>query len=160
MTISQFSCQQFPNTSILTGASLIVYQGGTIDHGTHVPGPVYQSSAESDYNVAYTLGMSLSHFRMLINEFLTNDTDIVPQEAPLFLLDINSDVCMARKIKDTKHTKHISRRLHLVRNGQKLKMHKIDWYEGGLQLEDIATNNVGQNDLNPRIKYVMVRLDN
>ena len=78
MTISHFSCQYFPNTSIITGAYIIFYQGGTIDHGTHVPGPVYQSSAESDYNVAYTLGMSLSHFRMLINEFLTKDTDIVP----------------------------------------------------------------------------------
>ena len=26
-------------------------------------------------------------------------------------------------------------------------MHKIDWCEGGLQLADIATNNVGETDL-------------
>ena len=40
------------------------------------------------------------------------------------------------------------------------KMHKIDWHEVGLQIPDIATNNVGENDLNPRIKYIMVRFDN
>ena len=39
-------------------------------------------------------------------------------------------------------------------------MHKIDWCELGLQLADIATNNVGEPDLTPRIKYIMVRLDN
>ena len=39
-------------------------------------------------------------------------------------------------------------------------MHKIYWYEGGLKLADIYTKNVGKNDLTPRIKYIMVRLDN
>ena len=31
-------------------------------------------------------------------------------------------------------------------------MHKIGSYEGGMQLEDIETKNVGENDLNTRIK--------
>ena len=39
-------------------------------------------------------------------------------------------------------------------------MINIDWCEGGLQLSDIATKNVGENNLNPRIKYIMVRLEN
>ena len=39
-------------------------------------------------------------------------------------------------------------------------MHKIDWCEGGLQLVDIATKNVGENDLNLRMKYIIVILDN
>ena len=46
-----------------------------------------------------------------------------------------------------------------VRNGENWKMHKIYWCEGGLQLEDIATKNVGENDLNHRMKYIMVRLE-
>ena len=53
--------------------------------------------------------------------------------------------------KDSKWTRHIARRLHFVRNGKKCKIHKIYWCEGGLQLVDIATNNVGENDLNTRI---------
>ena len=39
-------------------------------------------------------------------------------------------------------------------------MHKIDWCEGGLKLAEIATKNVGENDLTPRMKYIMVILDN
>ena len=38
-------------------------------------------------------------------------------------------------------------------------MHKIDWCEGGLKLADIVTNNTGDNELNPRMKYIMLRLD-
>ena len=39
-------------------------------------------------------------------------------------------------------------------------MHKIYWCEGGLKSVYIATNNVGEQDLTPRIKYIMVRLEN
>ena len=39
-------------------------------------------------------------------------------------------------------------------------MHKIDWCEGGLQLAYISTKNVGDNSLNHRMKYIMVRLYN
>ena len=39
-------------------------------------------------------------------------------------------------------------------------MHKIYWCEGGLHLEDITTKNVGENNLNPRMKYTMVIIDN
>ena len=39
-------------------------------------------------------------------------------------------------------------------------MHKIDWCEVGLKLADIATKNVGEPDLTPKMKYIMVKLDN
>ena len=67
---------------------------------------------------------------------------------------------MDKNGKDTKHTRHIARRMYLVRNGEKRKMHKIDWYEGGLQLADIGTKNVSEPDVTPRMKYIMVRLEN
>ena len=44
--------------------------------------------------------------------------------------------------------------------GEKCKIRKIDSYEGDLQLEDIVANNVGKNELNLKMKYIMVRLDN
>ena len=50
--------------------------------------------------------------------------------------------------------------MHFVRNGDKFKMHKIEWCEGGLQLAYIGTKNVSEPDLTPRMKYIMVRLDN
>ena len=75
-------------------------------------------------------------------------------------MDSKSTVCMANNGKDTKHTSHIYIRVNFVRDGEKLKMHRIGWCEGGLQLSDIATRNVGDNYLNPIMKYIMVRLDN
>ena len=104
--------------------------------------------------------MALAHFRILIHELLNKDPDIFPEETPLIILDIKSAVCMANNVKDTKYTRHISRRVHFVQKCEKCKMHKIDWCEGGLQLEEITTKNVGENDLNTTIKYIMVRLDN
>ena len=88
------------------------------------------------------------------------DPDIVTEEAPLIILYWHSSMCIANNGKDTKHTRHIARRIHFVSNGEKCKMHKIDWCEVGMKLSDIATNNVGKHDLTPRMKYIMVILDN
>ena len=38
-------------------------------------------------------------------------------------------------------------------------MHNIDLCEGALKLADISTNYVNENDLHPRMKYIMVRLN-
>ena len=59
-------------------------------------------------------------------------------------MDIKSAVCMNKNGNDKNHTKQISRRKYFVRDGKKRKMHRIEWYEGGLQLADIATKNVGE----------------
>ena len=67
---------------------------------------------------------------------------------------------MANNGKDTKHTRHVSRRVHFVSNGENYRMHKIEWCEGGLKLADNAIKNVDENDLNRRMKYIIVRLDN
>ena len=56
---------------------------------------------------------------------------------------------MAKNGKDTKHTKKIARIMHFVRYGEKCKMHKNGWCEGGLQLSDIGTKNVSEPDLTP-----------
>ena len=67
---------------------------------------------------------------------------------------------MVNNGKDNKHTRHIAMRMLIVSNGEKFKMNKIDWCEVGLQLADIATQNVGENDLTPAMKYIMVTLEN
>ena len=45
ITFSGSSCKYCPGTGISTGSYIIFYQGGAYDHGTHVTGPVSQSSA-------------------------------------------------------------------------------------------------------------------
>ena len=107
MDFSDSSWQDCQDTVRSTGAYIIFYQGGPIDNGTHVPGPVAQSSVESEYNAACTAGMALSHFRILVHELLNENPDMVPKEAPLIFLDRKSDMCMAKNGKDNKHTRHI-----------------------------------------------------
>ena len=104
--------------------------------------------------------MSLTHLRMLIHDFFNKDQYIVPEEILLIILDRNYAVCMANHDKDTKHTRHILRRIRFVTNGENCKMHKIYWCLVGLPLTDISTKNVGEHALTPRLKYIMVRFDN
>ena len=56
--------------------------------------------------------MALAHFRMLIHELLNKDPDIVPEEAPLILFNRKYAVCVANNGLDTKHTRHIARRMN------------------------------------------------
>ena len=37
---------------------------------------------------------------------------------------------------------------------------KIDWCEVGLKLVNIGTKNVSEYDLTPRMKYIILRLEN
>ena len=66
---------------------------------------------------------------------------------------------MNKHDKDNMNTRHITRRMHSVRNGENWKMHKIDWCEGSLKLAYIATKYVGDHYLTPRMKYIIVGLD-
>ena len=59
MYFSDSSWKDCPDTGKSTVSYIIFYQGGPIDHVTHVPGPVAQSSAESEYNAACIAGMAL-----------------------------------------------------------------------------------------------------
>ena len=94
------------------------------------------------------------------NQEQYKDPDIVSEEAPLIILYSKSAVCMANNGKGTKHTRHIARTMNLIRNDENCKVHNIDWCEGVMQLAEISTKNVGEYDLTPRMKYIMVRLDN
>ena len=75
-------------------------------------------------------------------------------------MDIKSDICMTKNGKEAKHTRNIYRRMHLVINGEEWNFHKTVWYERGMHLSQIGTNNGKEDELNPRLGYSMVRLDN
>ena len=89
---------------------------------------------------------------MLIHELLNKYPDKIPKDDPLIILYTSSAVCMAKNGKDTNKKMYISRRVHYLRNGENFKLHNIDWCDGGMQLVDIATKNVGEHDLTLRIK--------
>ena len=66
------------DTGRSTGAYIVFYQVAPIDHFTDILGPVAQPSTESDYNVECTTGTAPAHFRIINNEFMNKDTDVVP----------------------------------------------------------------------------------
>ena len=78
MVFSDCSWQYCPYSGRIKGEYIIFYQGGPINHVTHVPGPVDQPSTESEYNAECTACMASAYFRILIHELLNKDPDIVP----------------------------------------------------------------------------------
>ena len=104
--------------------------------------------------------MALAQFRMLNNNFPNKDPDVVPEQSPLIILDSKSAVCMSKNRKETKQTRHISRIMHFVRNGEEFNLHKKVWCEEGLQLAEIWTDNIREYGLNNKLRYYMVRLYN
>ena len=91
---------------------------------------------------------------------MNKDPYVVPEQAPLIILDRKSVICMDNNGKDTKHTRHISRKMYFVINGEEWNLHKTVWCEGGLKLAYIVTINLKEDELNPRLGYYMVRIDN
>ena len=78
MVFSYYIRKECTYTVRSTGAYIVFYQVGPIDNFTHILGPVAQPSTESDYNVGFTTGTTPAHFRILNNEFMNKDTDMVP----------------------------------------------------------------------------------
>ena len=118
MALRNSSWKCCSDTGGSTVAQIIFYQGGTIDHETHLPGTIAHLGAKSEYNVACTSGMDLAHVSMLIRELLKKDPDMVPKEGPLIILKRKYAVCMDNNGKDTKHKIHIYTRVSFVRNDE------------------------------------------
>ena len=77
MMFSDYIWQDCPDTGRITDLYIVFYQNGPVYHCTHVPGPVSQSSGESEYNAEYTSGMALAHFYILNNELMNKYSDDV-----------------------------------------------------------------------------------
>ena len=97
---------------------------------------------------------------MLNNSFMYKDPHMVPEQAPLIILDSKSAVFMYKNGKDTKHTRHISMRMHLLRNSKKWNIHKTLWCEVVMNLKYIGTNTVTEDEFNSILGFTMVIIDN
>ena len=83
----------------------------------------------------------MSH--MFQDQLLNQVNKVSTMQHVLIILDSKSSVCMSKDGNYTNHTRHISIRAHFLINGEKCKMCRIDWCEGGLKLADIATRMLG-----------------
>ena len=58
--------------------------------------------------------MILAHSRMINNELLNKDPNVLPEQAPLIILDRKLSVCVSNNSKYTKHTRKIDKIIHYV----------------------------------------------
>ena len=65
--------------------------------------------------------MVLAHSGVLIHKLLNKYPDIVTEEAPLIVLDGKSAMCMAENGSDTKHTRHIARKIKICKEWRKVQ---------------------------------------
>jgi len=138
-----------PDHGRSTGCFIITYMGGIVDHSSNVPDPMALSSAEAEYNEGCVAFMAASHLRMLLCEFEgTCDEDTPPTS---IYFDSKSAIAMGENYKDTKHTRHIMRRYHYVRENIAAHRFSSKWISTEFEIADIGTKN---ND-GPRHKFLM-----
>jgi hypothetical protein len=132
-----------------TGCFIITYMGGIVDHSSNVPDPVALSSAEAEYNEGCVAFMAASHLRMLLCEFEGVRDEDTPATSMFF--DSKSAIAMGVNYKDTKHTRHIMRHYHYVRENIAANRFSSKWISTEFEIADIGTKN---ND-GPRHKFLM-----
>ena len=123
---SDSSWQDCPDSGRSTGGYITTYRGTPIAFSSNVPSPVALSSAEAEYNEACLACMNLAHIKMLVEDMIGKK---FAEPLPM-LLDNKSAVDMGKTFKTTKHTRHISRRYHYVKEGENNGDHCLHWVEG------------------------------
>jgi hypothetical protein len=121
-----------------TGCFIITYMGGVVDHSSNLPDPVALSSAEAEYNE-----------RMLLCE-IDNIEESTMQPRTIYF-DSKSTIAMGESYKDTKHTRHILRHYHYVREGINSNRFKMLWITTEFQIVDMGTKQTP----GPRHKFLV-----
>jgi transposase InsO family protein len=125
------------DTGRSTGCFILTYMGGIVDHSSNTPDPVALSSAEAEYNEGCVAFMAASHLRMLLCELEgIEETNMAPTT---MLFDSKSAIAMGISYRDTKHTRHIMRRYHYVRNEIVAKRFVMQWISTEFMISDIGT---------------------
>jgi hypothetical protein len=83
--------------------------------------------------------MAASHLKMFLAELEGIEESELPPTAMFF--DSKSAIAMGESYKDTKHTRHIMRRYHYVREGISSNRFIMGWIRSGIQFADIGTKN-------------------
>lgn len=119
-----------------TGCFMITYMGGIVDHSSNLPDPVALSSAKAEYNEGCYAFMAASHLGMLLceQEGIKESTG----KPTGIYFDSKSAIAMSKSYKDTKHTRHIARHYHYVREGIISNRFEMHWICTEFQIADIG----------------------
>ena len=123
------------------------------------------SSAEEEYLGACNAAMALAHLKMLLFDFENigkpdyNDLSEDKEVPPVLLVDNQATVNMARNFKPTKKCRHIARRYHYLREGERNKLHQLRWIPKEDQLADDLTKTQSEATAKPHVKRTLVELN-
>ncbi len=120
-----------------------------MDHSSNLPDPVALSSAEAEYNEGCIAFMAASHLRVLLCEF-EGIVESTMTATPIYF-DSKSAIAMGNSNKDTKHTRHIMRRYHYVRENITINRFSMQWISTQFQMADIGTKQTP----GPRHKFLV-----
>jgi hypothetical protein len=125
------------DTGRSTGCFILTYMGGIVDHSSNMPDPVALSSAKAEYNEGCVAFMAASHLRMLLYEL--EGVDESSMEPTMMFFNSKSAIAMGSSYWDTKHTRHIMRHYHYVRNEIVAKRFTMEWIGTEFMISDIGT---------------------
>ena len=162
--MSDSSFQDCPDTGRSTSGYKLFYRGSLMEAESSMPVPVAQSSAEAEYMGGCKGALALAHMRELTYdlEFLgtkTYDTNMVHGEVPsLLLVDNQATVAMSKSYKITKKNRHIARRYHYVKEGEKRGDHMVEWIDSNDMLSDDLTKTQESSKSLPHMKRTLVQI--
>ena len=159
------SWQDCPDTGRSTTGYLIFYQGGVVEANSMLQVPIAMSSCEAEVMAACSGCMAAAHLHMLLYDMKYlgtkhyNNAQLALPDPPTIIMVDNQAACrMSMNDKLTKHTRHISRRYHYVRQGAKMKLHAINWCPGDDMLADIMTKSTDPAKTTPHRERAYFKL--
>jgi hypothetical protein len=136
-SFSDSSWNDYVDTGRSTGGYITIYMGGVVDHSSNLPEPMALSSAKVEYNEGCITFMATNHLRMILMELQYISEKDMPPTVVYF--DSKSTIAMGASYKDTKHTQHIMRRYHYVRNKIAAGRYESKWFGTDYEIADIQT---------------------
>ena len=159
------SWQDCPDTGRSTTGYLIFCRGGVVEANSQLPAPIAMSSAEAEYMSACSGCMAAAHLHMLLYDFKYLGTKnynksqlALPSPPTVIMVDNEAAVKISLNDRLTKHTRHISRRFHYVREGKKMGLHIVVWCPGDLMMADITTKTQESTKIDPHRDRAYFRL--
>ena len=164
VTFTDSSWNDCKDTGRSTGGYISMFQGGAVDHNSHLPIPVAMSSREAEYIAAAVACMRASHLRMLSYDFDFMGTENyepenIKYDPSVIIIDNEAAIAMASCNKDTAGNRHVARRYHYVRQGANLKEHIFHWINTKFQLADPMTKEGGPSKFKSLWDIYMIDMD-
>jgi hypothetical protein len=162
---SDSSWHDCPDSGRSTCGYKVFVQGGLIDAQSTLPIPVALSSAEAEYMGACHLGMMVCHLRDLQYDLdylgsPTHDAEegTHPNAPTILLIDNQATVRMSKNYKVTNKNRHVARRWHFVRRGNRDKLFSLCWIPAEDQLADDTTKSQASNKSLPHMERTLIQI--